>query len=600
MVPDDRTIVDRAVPRRDRRLAGVRAQPVRHAGARAVGDGDRAPPGRPLRPARSSRCGATTASCCVCPRRPTSCRSTRSRSIPRTSRSWWCRRCRRRRCSRRGSASAPAGRCCCRGAVPTSAPRCGSSASAPPTCSPWPPSTRRSPCCSRRHESACRTCSTCRRCARCSGSCARGRCGWSRVETPKPSPMAQSLLFNWIAAYMYEGDAPARRAPGRRAGARPRPAAPTCSAPRSCASCSIPSVLADVELDLQRLSDGRRARSADELHDVLRRLGDLTARRARAALRRRHDWQPAAGAWRCWSRSSSPSDGRSRSGRRRGSASPRPRTPPATATRSAARCRSACPQVFTDPVPRPLEDLVGRYARTHGPFVERDVAARFGAARGAGRSAPSARWRPRAAWCAASSGPTACGASGATSTCCVSSVAGRWRCCAARSSRSSRTALAEFLPAWQGVGTTRARASSRWSRRSGSSPAHRSSRRRSSATCSRPGSPTTARRCSTSCARRARSCGSGAGAIGSNDGRVRLCFADQLAAARAELGRGRPPRRAAARHDPRRARRRRGELLGAAARRRGRPHRRRAARRAVGPRLGRRGHERLAGARCGP
>ena len=38
-----------------------------------------------------------------------------------------------------------------------------------------------------------------------------------------------------------------------------------------------PGVLADVELELQCLTDGRRARSADELHDVLRRVGDLSA-----------------------------------------------------------------------------------------------------------------------------------------------------------------------------------------------------------------------------------------------------------------------------------------------------------------------------------
>ena len=50
----------------------------------------------------------------------------------------------------------------------------------------------------------------------------------------------------------------------------------SCSARRSCASCSTPSVLADLELELQCLTDGRRARSADELHDVLRRLGDLS------------------------------------------------------------------------------------------------------------------------------------------------------------------------------------------------------------------------------------------------------------------------------------------------------------------------------------
>ncbi len=36
------------------------------------------------------------------------------------------------------------------------------------------------------------------------------------------------------------------------------------------------------------------------------------------------------------------------------------------------------PMAFTDPVARPLEELVGRYARTHGPFLTADVARRFG------------------------------------------------------------------------------------------------------------------------------------------------------------------------------------------------------------------------------
>ena len=46
VVPDDRTIVDRAVPRRDRRLAGVHALAVRRPRARALGDGDREADGR--------------------------------------------------------------------------------------------------------------------------------------------------------------------------------------------------------------------------------------------------------------------------------------------------------------------------------------------------------------------------------------------------------------------------------------------------------------------------------------------------------------------------------------------------------------------------
>jgi ATP-dependent Lhr-like helicase len=33
---------------------------------------------------------------------------------------------------------------------------------------------------------------------------------------------------------------------------------------------------------------------------------------------------------------------------------------------------------FTEPVPRPLEELVARFARTHGPFLSSDVGRRFG------------------------------------------------------------------------------------------------------------------------------------------------------------------------------------------------------------------------------
>ena len=59
------------------------------------------------------------------------------------------------------------------------------------------------------------------------------------VDTQKASPFAQSLLFSWIATYMYEGDAPWPSA------APPRwPSTGTCSAscwgPRSCASSSMP------------------------------------------------------------------------------------------------------------------------------------------------------------------------------------------------------------------------------------------------------------------------------------------------------------------------------------------------------------------------
>ena len=89
------------------------------------------------------------------------------------------------------------------------------------------------------------------------------------VDTASPSPMAQSLLFNWIAAYMYEGDAPLAE---RRAAALAldRDLLRDLLGAEELRELLDPGVLADVELDLQRVSDGRRARRADELHDVLR------------------------------------------------------------------------------------------------------------------------------------------------------------------------------------------------------------------------------------------------------------------------------------------------------------------------------------------
>ena len=101
--------------------------------------------------------------------------------------------------------------------------------------------------------------------------------------------MASSLLFNWIAAYMYEGDAPLAE---RRAAALAldRDLLRDLLGAEELRELLDPDVLADVELRtaVRRRTD-RRARSADELHDVLRKVGDLTAAeidlRCRAAAR---------------------------------------------------------------------------------------------------------------------------------------------------------------------------------------------------------------------------------------------------------------------------------------------------------------------------
>jgi ATP-dependent Lhr-like helicase len=188
------------------------------------------------------------------------------------------------------------------------------------------------------------------------------------VDTSTSSPMASSLLFNWIAAYMYEGDAPLAE---RRAAALAldRDLLRELLGAEELRELLDPGVLADVELELQCLTDGRRARSADELHDVLRRVGDLSASEidlrsegggsamlAELVEQRRAIELGIGGEVRY------------------------------AAADDAARYRDALgcslplglPRAFTDPVARPLEELVARFARTHGPFLAHDVARRFG------------------------------------------------------------------------------------------------------------------------------------------------------------------------------------------------------------------------------
>ena len=119
------------------------------------------------------------------------------------------------------------------------------------------------------------------------------------VDTDQSSPMAQSLIFGWIAVYMYEGDAPLAE---RRAAALAldRDLLRELLGSEELRELIDPDVLADLELELQRLVDGRRARDVDECHDLLRVLGPLTldeldARQRRPGERRRQGVDRRAG-----------------------------------------------------------------------------------------------------------------------------------------------------------------------------------------------------------------------------------------------------------------------------------------------------------------
>src|SRR5690349_12311593 len=111
------------------------------------------------------------------------------------------------------------------------------------------------------------------------------------VETPTASPFASSLLFDYVATYMYEGDTPNAE---RRAAALSldRDLLRELLGQEELRDLIDPAALADVEADLQFLSEIRQAGTRDALHDVLRTVGDLTG--AEAGLRVLPDVDAAA------------------------------------------------------------------------------------------------------------------------------------------------------------------------------------------------------------------------------------------------------------------------------------------------------------------
>jgi ATP-dependent Lhr-like helicase len=189
------------------------------------------------------------------------------------------------------------------------------------------------------------------------------------VETVDASPFARSLLFDYIAAYMYEGDAPLaeRRA---QALALDRTLLRDLLGDDEFRELLDPEALADLELELQCLTASRRARTADQLHDLLRRLGDLSfseleARAADPAALR--DWLSVLQA-----------SHRAVPVRIAGSER-------WIAIEDAGRYRDALgvapplgvPEAFLRPTGDALQGLTARFARTHAPFLARDLAGRW-------------------------------------------------------------------------------------------------------------------------------------------------------------------------------------------------------------------------------
>ena len=285
---------------------------------------------------------------------------------------------------------------------------------------------RSSRSCSRPTASACATCSTCRACRSCCASCTRASSSVVEVETPTASPFASSLLFDYVATYMYEGDTPNAE---RRAAALAldRDLLRELLGQEELRDLIDPGALEQVEADLQRLSERTRADSVDALHDVLRRVGDLTrdeAARPRRARRRR------GGAGSTQLRRRAP---RGRAARRRRGALGRRRGRRAcTATRSAPCRRAGCRRRSSTTCPTRWSGSCAARRAPTGRSRRRALRERYGLDldAGAGRrsSAPASS-------CAASCARAAPSASGATRRCCGGCGAPRWPRCARRSSR---------------------------------------------------------------------------------------------------------------------------------------------------------------------
>jgi ATP-dependent Lhr-like helicase len=190
------------------------------------------------------------------------------------------------------------------------------------------------------------------------------------VETPTASPFASSLLFDYVATYMYEGDAPNAE---RRAAALSldRDLLRELLGQEELRELLDPEALRRVEDDLQHRSEITRATGRDGLHDVLRQVGDLSAEELAARVFEGVEAQPLlAGLQR-----------ERRAIRVRIGGEPR-----WVAADEAGLYRDALsvappgglPEAFLADVPDALRVLVARYARTHGPFSSDELHDRYG------------------------------------------------------------------------------------------------------------------------------------------------------------------------------------------------------------------------------
>jgi ATP-dependent Lhr-like helicase len=275
------------------------------------------------------------------------------------------------------------------------------------------------------------------------------------VETATPSPFAASLLFGYVGAFMYEGDSPLAE---RRAAALSLDSVLLAELLGRVELRELldPAVISSTVSQLQHLNPERAARDAEGVADLLRLLGPLTeaelAERSTAA---------DVGGW---------LEGL-RAARRALTVSFADQTW-WVAIEDVGLLRDGVgiavplgvPASFTESVADPLGELLGRFARTRGPFTTKDAADRFGlglrvAADVLGRMAVDGKL-VRGEFTYEAAPTTTPGRLDAEQWCDadVLKILRRRSLAALRAQVEpvSTAAFARFLPAWQQVGSGRA------------------------------------------------------------------------------------------------------------------------------------------------
>jgi ATP-dependent helicase Lhr and Lhr-like helicase len=190
------------------------------------------------------------------------------------------------------------------------------------------------------------------------------------VETPTASPFASSLLFDYVATYMYEGDTPNAE---RRAAALAldRDLLRELLGQEELRELIDPEALVEVEDQLQLRVETARAGDRDALQQILRNIGDLTAEEC--AERVTEGYSAASMLEKLVAER--------RVAKVRVAGEER-----YIAAEDAGMYRDALgvpppaglPEIFLEEHPDAMRALVRRFARTHGPFPTARCAERYG------------------------------------------------------------------------------------------------------------------------------------------------------------------------------------------------------------------------------